>query len=185
MRVRWRVERFFSFLLLLTVLFCFFFPCVLGLRCFLLLHYQTEREGHHEVSSLLEHFAGFLSLLVLSSLVQRQTTYYMALATRDAVLFSFRFVSFLPRDRSCGYMAKRLYSVIQPGSGCTVIWLNRFWFWTVPLFAYGILPCEDSGASALSCSLAKCARLSFVLSCVCLCVWCLCVVGERGRFSGN
>lgn len=66
-RVRWRVERFFL-LLLLTILFFF-------LRFRLTLFFALtlpEREGHHEVSSLLEHLAGFLSLLVLSSLVQRQ-----------------------------------------------------------------------------------------------------------------
>lgn len=84
---------FFLLLLLLTVLFCFFFPCVLGLRCFLLLHYQTEREGHHEVFSLLEHVAGFLSLLVL--FFSRSTTNYLLHGPCDSgcclVFVSFRF----------------------------------------------------------------------------------------------
>ena len=67
-RVKWRVERFCFFFFLL---FCFFSLCF-RLTLFFALT-LPEREGHHEVSSLLEHLAGFLSLLVLSSLVQRQT----------------------------------------------------------------------------------------------------------------
>lgn len=78
--------RAFFLFLLLTI--CFF-PCVLGLRCFLLLHYQREWTSRDFFS-----VGTFCRVPVIAgAFFSRSTTtnYYIALATWDAVLFSFPF----------------------------------------------------------------------------------------------